>query len=173
MQIDSTPSFHLQFVRLQLLARDRRLKLLDLVLQRLGLFGPANVHNTRVYSIDAQAFTRRLTLLEGSAVSERVHFLLRLLDILLELLERLLSLLAVLDEAEVLLLELGEDVEQLLRLLEVHLEFLVVVAALFGRHARHAAACVVHLRALTRAARRPLPAIRQVGSLHLFATSEV
>ena len=97
----------------------------------------------------------------------RVHLLLRLLDVLLELLERLLRLLAVLDEAEVLLLELGEDVEQLLRLLEVHLEHLVVVAALVARHTRHAAACVVHLRALTRAARRPLPANRnrQVGSV--------
>mmetsp|Transcript_19178 Transcript_19178/g.67688 ORF Transcript_19178/g.67688 Transcript_19178/m.67688 type:complete len:544 (-) Transcript_19178:228-1859(-) len=56
------------------------------------------------------------------------HLPLRHLVLLLELLELLFRLLAVLDEEEVALLELREDVEQLLRLLEEHRD--VLAAAL-------------------------------------------
>ena len=46
----------------------------------------------------------------------------------LEVLERLLGLLAILDEEKVLFLELRENVEQLLRLFEVHGHLVLAIA---------------------------------------------
>merc|ERR1719353_1417134 len=122
VRVEAAGPEHLRGHALQLLEQVRRA-----IRTALGVDAPAQ----RVRLV---RLLRDLALRVGDVLAQLVRAVLLgelgLRELLLNLLELLLRLLAVLDEEEVLLLELREDVQELLRVLEVERQLLAAVLVL-------------------------------------------